>query len=66
MAEIRAYAAARKIKPATVLQVAAGMNSKVWSRWEQGLQDCTFGTAKKIRDYMAENPPTPKTEGAQV
>lgn len=57
MTEIRAYADACNIKPATVLQRAAGYGGKAWEKWEAGGQ-CTLATAETIRKHMAENPPT--------
>lgn len=55
MAEIRAYADTRGVKPSTVLQRAAGYGGGMWKKWEAGAQ-CTLGTAETIRKYMRDNP----------
>jgi len=57
MTEIRTYAAARRIKPATVLQLAARLSGKTWARWEDGSATCTLRTMATIREYMLLNPP---------
>lgn len=64
--EIRRYADARGVKPATVLQVAAGLSGTVWRKWETGEAACTLPIADRIRLYMAANPPrdTTQTQGA--
>jgi hypothetical protein len=51
IAEIEAYAEARGIKPATVLQYAANLSGKTWEHWLNGGQ-CQLSTAQKIRDYI--------------
>lgn len=57
MAEIRDYAAARGVKPATVLQMAAALSGTTWAKWERGAAVCSMRTAEKLRAYMAANPP---------
>jgi hypothetical protein len=57
MKEIRAYAASRGIKPATVLQIAGGLGGMVWAKWEAGSATCTLSMADRLRAYMAANPP---------
>jgi len=56
IAEIEAYAERRSVKPATVLQYAAGLGGTAWDRWQSGAV-CTMATAERIRKYMADNPP---------
>lgn len=56
MDEIRRYAAARGVKPATVLQTAAGLSGTVWAKWEAGTAACTMPTASRIRQYISDNP----------
>ena len=64
MQEIEAYAAARGIKPATVLQYAVGLGGNVWAKWQSGAS-CQITTAERIREYIAENPsPVATAEGA--
>ncbi len=57
MTEVRNYADARGIKPATVLQAAAGLSGTTWGKWEDGSQTCEMRTAERIRAFMASNPP---------
>lgn len=67
MTEIRTYATARGIKPATVLQMAARLSGKTWAKWEDGTATCTLRTMGTIREYMRLNPPAvsgPNTEEA--
>jgi len=63
IAEIEAYADKRGIKPATVLQYAAGLGGGAWDRWRKGAT-CTFATAERVRKYMAENPPVESGSGS--
>ncbi len=56
MAEIMEYAAARGIKPATVLQLAAGLSGTTWDKWRQNVASCSLRTAERIRGYIAQNP----------
>lgn len=65
ISEIECYAAARGVKPATVLQVAAKLSGTTWSRWVAGEASCTMRTMEKIRRYMVDNPPNiDQREGA--
>ncbi len=57
MTEIRTYATARGVKPATVLQLAARLSGKTWAKWEEGTATCTIRTMSTIREYMLLNPP---------
>ena len=57
MNEIRVYARARGVKPATVLQNAAMLSGTTWEKWESGSASCSVRTADRVRAYMAENPP---------
>jgi len=57
IAEIEAYAKARGLKPATVLQYAAGLSGTSWEKWKAGAQVCTVATAEKIRAFIMDNPP---------
>jgi hypothetical protein len=66
MSEIRSYAAARGIKPGTVLQRGADLGGKVWATWEAGTATCTLTTADRIRAYMAANPPAPSHDAASA
>jgi hypothetical protein len=52
IAEIEAYAAARGIKPATVLQYAANLSGRTWEQWKNGGQ-CHLTTAQRVREYIA-------------
>lgn len=61
IAEIEAYATRRSVKPATVLQYAAGLGGQAWARWRSGAV-CTMATAERIRKYMADNPPSESAE----
>ena len=54
IAEVQAYADARSIKPATVLQYAARLSGKTWEHWLNGGQ-CNLSTAQKVREYMASH-----------
>ncbi|SIT74705.1 hypothetical protein SAMN05421849_0201 [Pontibaca methylaminivorans] len=63
MNEIKAYAQARGIKPATVLQNAAALSGNTWDRWARNGAACTVITAERIRKYMSEHPPQ-QQEGA--
>lgn len=65
MTEIRTYAAARGIKPATVLQMGARLSGKAWKKWEDGSATCTLRTMATIREYMRENPPVPASENGE-
>ena len=56
IAEIEAYAAARGIKPATVVQYATTHGGGVFDRWKAGKGTCTLPMADRIRAYMRENP----------
>lgn len=68
MQEVQAYATARQILPATVVQQATGHSGTTWAKWQAGAT-CSLRTAEKIRSYMRENPPpsaeVPKAEGGQ-
>ena len=61
MTEIAAFAAARSIKPATVIQNAARLSGKAWAQWEAG-GNCTVSTADKIRKYMKAQTKTEATQ----
>ncbi len=65
MTEIRTYAEARRIKPATVLQMAARLSGKTWGRWEDGTATCTLRTMSTIREYMRDNPPVPASANGE-
>lgn len=56
MTDITNFAAARGIKPATVLQIAAGMSGTTWEKWRAGSATCSMRTAERIRDYISANP----------
>ncbi len=56
MQEIEAYALARGILPATVVQAATGHSGTTWAKW-QGGASCSLKTAERIRDYIKSNPP---------
>lgn len=56
IAQVEQYALARGIKPATVLQYAAGLGGSVWEKWLSG-SSCNMATAERIRSYIVENPP---------
>lgn len=58
MTDIRTYAEARGIKPATVLQLAARLSGHTWAKWEAGTASCTVRTIDRIREYMRANPPS--------
>lgn len=60
--ELRAYAAALGIKPATVVQKAECGGGTTWGRWEVRESSPTLFTVDKIRAYMAANP-APAPEG---
>jgi len=62
ISEIEAYARQRNIKPATVLQYAAGLGGGAWDRWRKGAT-CTFATAERVRKFMADNPPVKSGSG---
>ena len=53
--DIEAYAAARGVKPATVLRYAIGQGPREWRRWESG-GGCSVRNAQKIRDYISTHP----------
>lgn len=55
IAQVEQYATARGIKPATVLQYAAGLSGSVWDKWLAG-SSCNMATAERIRTYIVENP----------
>jgi hypothetical protein len=61
MNEVAAFAAVMGIKPATVLQNAAGLSGHTWRKWEEG-GSCSVNTAEKIRLHIAERMQT--KEGA--
>ena len=69
IAEIEAYAAARGIKPATVVQNATTHGGTVFEKWKSGAAVCTLTTADRVRAYMRENPAartaTPVVRSAQ-
>ena len=52
--EVTAYAAAKGIKPTTVLQNAAGLSGTTWDKWAGGDATCHLKTAAIIRDYIAK------------
>lgn len=54
--EIQAYAQARGIKPATVVNYAAQIGTPVWDRWVSGKSTCSLRTAERIREYMLAHP----------
>ena len=54
MQEIVAFAATKKIKPATVLQYALNMSGATWAKWLDGTS-CSMATAEKVRKYMADD-----------
>ena len=54
MQEIVAFAATKKIKPATVLQYALNMSGATWAKWLDGTS-CSMATAEKVRRYMADD-----------
>lgn len=56
IAEIQTYATARGIKPATVLQLAAGLSGTTWEKWVSGQSSCSLRTAERVRDYVLANP----------
>ena len=56
IAEIEIYAAQRGIKPATVLQLAAGFSGTTWEKWISKSASCSFRSAERIRDYIKQNP----------
>jgi len=56
IAEIRSYASARGIKPATVLQSAAGFSGTTWDKWINAGASCSLKSAERIRNYMRMNP----------
>lgn len=56
IAEVRAYATLRDIKPDTVLQLAANLSGTTWKKWVDGKSSCTLKTMDRIRKYMADNP----------
>jgi hypothetical protein len=64
IAEIEAYAKARGLKPATVLQYAAGLSGTSWEKWKAGAQVCTVATAEKIRAFIMDNPPVQSGSGS--
>ena len=55
MQEIQAYAAARGILPATVVQMATGHSGTTWAKWQAG-SSCSLRTAGKIREFIEANP----------
>ena len=61
MNEIRSYSEAMGILPTTVIQKACGYGGTVWKRWQNG-GSCSLKAAKKIRKYMADNPPSVQKE----
>jgi hypothetical protein len=63
LADVRAYAEARGIKPSTVVQSAGGGNGSVWKRWESGKGSPTLHTVDRIRAYMADNPVAAPDDG---
>lgn len=64
--DIEAYAAARGIKPATVLQISAGLSGTTWEKWVNGTSSCSFRTADRIRAFMREHSPVAPAEGANA
>lgn len=52
MQDVAAFAAAKGIKPATVLQNAAGLSGQTWDKWQDGAS-CSLTTADRIRAYIA-------------
>lgn len=62
--EIRAYAAAWKIKPSTVVQRAGCGGGTTWRKWASGASSPTLVTADRIRKSMADNPPPDQEEDA--
>lgn len=55
--EVQAYAAARGLKPSTVVQYAARQSAARWQSWVDGEAQCLPRTMERVRRYMAENPP---------
>jgi hypothetical protein len=65
IAEIEAYAAARGIKPATVVQYATSLGGGAFGKWKDG-SSCTLKTAQEIRGYIKAHPPSqqPVSDGS--
>jgi len=58
ISEIRAYATRVGVMPTTVIQRAKAGNGSTWRRWESGDSSPTLQTVDRLRNYMAENPPS--------
>lgn len=54
MQEIQDYAEAHGIKPATVLQKAAGLSGRTWEQWVSGKSSPTVRTVEKVRFFIQQ------------
>lgn len=65
ISDIKDYAERRGIKPATVLQMAAGYGGTVWAKWVAKTASCSLDQADRIRAFMRDNPvPSPQDKDA--
>ncbi|WP_370301000.1 XRE family transcriptional regulator [Pseudooceanicola sp.] len=65
LAEVKSYADAVGVLPATVVQRAGAGNGSTWYRWVARTASPTMATVDKVRGYMASNlPPSDKANAA--